>query len=78
MEARRSLGIDRERPADDDPVAAPARRAGQGCGYDAVARQIADMRVAGILDAAGILRLALETAVSGAVMALTTDAPRSP
>lgn len=52
---------------------AEARRAGRGCGYDAVARQIADMRVAGILDAAGILRLALETAVSGAVMALTTD-----
>jgi chaperonin GroEL (HSP60 family) len=29
---------------------------------------------AGILDAAGVLRLALETAVSGAAIALTTEA----
>jgi chaperonin GroEL (HSP60 family) len=29
---------------------------------------------AGILDAAGVLRLALETAVSGASIALTTEA----
>jgi chaperonin GroEL len=50
-----------------------ARRCGATFGYDARTRQIVDMRAAGIMDAAGVLRLALETAVSGALMALTTE-----
>jgi chaperonin GroEL len=53
---------------------AAAQRRGPGFGYDAVRAQIVPMEEAGILDAAGILRLALQTAVSGASMALTTEA----
>jgi chaperonin GroEL len=53
---------------------ARAQRQGPGFGLDAVSGQIVDMEVAGILDAAGVLGEALRTAVSGAVMALTTDA----
>lgn len=52
---------------------AEARRCGAGFGYDAVQAHIVDMRAAGIVDAMDVLRLALETAVSGAAMALTTD-----
>jgi chaperonin GroEL len=44
-----------------------------GYGYDGRTRQIVDMRQAGILDSVVVLKKALETAVSGAAMALTTD-----
>lgn len=54
-------------------VLAETRRRGVGAGYDAMRGQIVDMVEAGILDAVGVLRLALQTAVSGAAMALTTD-----
>ncbi len=59
--------------AEPGALLAEAQRHGLGFGYDAIADEVVDMRAAGILDAAGILRVALETAVSGAVMALTTD-----
>jgi chaperonin GroEL len=52
---------------------ARAQRAGPAYGYDVRQDRITIMEEAGILDAAGILRLALETAISGAIMALTTD-----
>jgi len=55
-------------------VLARAQRRGPGFGLDAVSGQIVDMEAAGILDAVGVLREALQTAVSGAVMAFTTDA----
>ena len=51
-----------------------AQRRGKEFGLDAVRGQIVDMEKNGILDAAGVLREALQTAVSGAVMALTTEA----
>jgi len=54
-------------------VLAQTRRRGPGAGYDAMQGHIVDMAGAGILDAVGVLRLALQTAVSGAAMALTTD-----
>jgi chaperonin GroEL len=59
----------------DSPAAvlAEARRQGAGTGYDALQGRIVNMAEAGILDAAGVLRLALMTAVSGAAMALSTD-----
>lgn len=52
---------------------ADARRAGPTFGYDAVQDRIVDMAEAGIWDAAGVLAAALETAASGAIMALTTE-----
>jgi chaperonin GroEL len=59
----------------DSPGAmlAEARRQGAGWGYNAFTRQVENMAQAGILDAVGVLRLALETAVSGACIALTTE-----
>lgn len=54
-------------------VLAEARRCGEGFGYDALKGQVVHMEEAGILDAAGVLRQALETAVSGAIMALTIE-----
>lgn len=52
---------------------AEARRQGPGVGYNALTGQTVPMIEAGIVDAAGTLRLALETAVSGAAIALTTE-----
>ncbi len=49
------------------------RRRGPDFGYDAIADQVVAMREAGILDAVGVLHTALATAVSGAMMALTTE-----
>ena len=59
----------------DSPSAllAESRRQGTGVGYDALRGQLVDMAEAGILDAVGVLRLALMTAVSGAAMALSTE-----
>jgi chaperonin GroEL len=54
-------------------VLAEARRQGPGIGYDALRGRMVNMTEAGILDAAGVLRLALMTAVSGAALALTTE-----
>ena len=61
--------------ADASPLIflAKVRRLGTGVGYDALRGQIVTMAEAGILDAAGVLRLALMTAVSGAAMALSTE-----
>jgi chaperonin GroEL len=44
-----------------------------GYGVDARTRQIVDLRQAGIVDSVLVLKRALEIAVSGAAMALTTD-----
>jgi chaperonin GroEL len=52
---------------------AEAQRLGPGFGYDAMTKQIVNMEEAGILDAVGVLRQALEIAVSGAIMAFTTE-----
>jgi chaperonin GroEL len=58
------------------PAAALARAQLRGprFGLDAVSGRTVDMEATGILDAVGVLREALQTAVSGAVMAFTTDA----
>jgi chaperonin GroEL len=58
-----------------DPAAvlAQVQRQGPGFGYDAVQGRVVNMAQADILDAVGVLRLALQTAVSGAAMALTTE-----
>ncbi|MEW5957701.1 MAG: TCP-1/cpn60 chaperonin family protein [Chloroflexota bacterium] len=59
----------------DSPAAmlSEARRQGPGQGYNALTGEIVNMTQAGIVDAVGILRLALETAVSGAAMAFSTE-----
>jgi chaperonin GroEL len=71
----------------EEPMRAIARNAGcnpdvmvekvkafpKGYGVDARTRQIVDMRQAGIVDSVLVLKKALEIAVSGAAMALTTD-----
>jgi chaperonin GroEL len=54
-------------------VLAETRRLEPETGYNALTGQIVNMIDAGILDAAGVLRLALETAISGAAVALTTE-----
>jgi chaperonin GroEL len=54
-------------------VIAQAQQRGAGFGCDAMSGDIVAMSEAGILDSAGVLREALQTAVSGAMMALTTD-----
>ena len=53
---------------------AAAKEAGPGHALDATTGEISDMRQAQALDPLKIARIALETATSGAVMALTTDA----
>ena len=54
-------------------VMAQMQKRGPVFGYDAVKRQIVSMEKDGILDPAGVLTAALQTAVSGAMMALTTE-----
>jgi chaperonin GroEL len=52
---------------------AEAQRRGANFGCDALTGQIVAMDDAGILDSVGVAREALQTAISGAVMALTTE-----
>lgn len=59
--------------ADDGALLIEAQRRGPGYGFEVLKGEIVEMVTAGVLDAAGVLRAALETAVSGAVMALTTE-----
>ena len=54
-------------------IRAEAQARGADFGYDAMNEQIVSMRDVGIVDAVGVLRQALQTAASGAVMALTTE-----
>jgi chaperonin GroEL len=63
------------------PLVAQVQRCGPGYGFDVEQGQIVDMVEANIVDPVTVLHVALETAVSGAIMALTTEAlihkPRS-
>jgi chaperonin GroEL len=54
-------------------VVAQVKASSPGWGFDALTGQVVDMWAAGILDPAWVLKTALEAAVSGAAMALTTD-----
>lgn len=53
---------------------AEAQRRGPGWGWDALTGQMVSLEAAGIIDPSVVLREALQTAASGAVMALTTEA----
>jgi chaperonin GroEL len=44
-----------------------------GCGYDVMRGEVTDMMAANIVDPVKVLQVALQTAVSGALMLLTTD-----
>lgn len=46
---------------------------GDGCGYDVMSKEFTNMWAANIVDPVKVLHVALETGVSGALMALTTD-----
>ncbi|MCS7221788.1 MAG: chaperonin GroEL [Anaerolineae bacterium] len=50
------------------------QRRGPNYGYNVLTGEVVDMMKAGIMDAAKVLRVALETAVSGATMAFTAGA----
>lgn len=54
-------------------VIAQVKASPPGWGFDALRGQVVDMWTAGILDPVRVLKTALEAAVSGAAMALTTD-----
>lgn len=49
-------------------------RARKTLAYDAISRSVRPAAKAGVIDPAGVLRAAIETAVSGAMMALTVEA----
>jgi chaperonin GroEL len=56
-----------------DAILAQVRCRGNGCGYDVLREAFTDMAAAQMVDPVKVLHVALETAVSGALMALTTD-----
>lgn len=55
-------------------VIAEARRQGPGYGFEVFGERVVDMVEEGIVDPATVVKRALQQAVSGAVMLLTTDA----
>jgi chaperonin GroEL len=65
--------IARNAGAIPDVIIEKARTGPKGYGFDSRSCQIVDMRQAGIVDSVRVLKTALEIAVSGAAMALTTD-----
>jgi chaperonin GroEL len=56
-----------------EPVLAEIRLAGSGYGYDQRSGRIVPMLAAGIADGAAVVETAIRTAVSTAIMALSTD-----
>lgn len=55
------------------PILACVQRAGNGTGYDVMRGELTDVMGANIIDPVKVLQVALETGVSGALMALTTE-----
>lgn len=66
--------IVRNAARDHKAILAKLRESPPGHGYDAMQDRIVDMTQGGILDPLKVVRTALETGVSGGLMALTTDA----
>jgi chaperonin GroEL len=58
---------------DANVILAQMLDAGAGCGYDVMRHEFTNMCAANIVDPLKVLQVALETGVSGALMALTTD-----
>jgi chaperonin GroEL len=58
---------------DAPSIMARITESGAGCGYDVMRQQFTNMMAANIVDPVKVLQVALQTGVSGALMALTTD-----
>lgn len=58
---------------DDAECLDDVRRAGPGFGFDVHAGRVVEMNAAGIVDAAGVMYMAIREAVSSAALALTVD-----
>jgi chaperonin GroEL len=58
---------------DASAIIAQVAESGAGCGYDVMYGQFTNMIAANIVDPVKVLQVALQTGVSGALMALTTD-----
>ncbi len=56
-----------------DTIVDKVKDSPDGFGFDAITGKIVDMKTAGIVDALKVIEKALQVAVSGATMALTTD-----
>jgi chaperonin GroEL (HSP60 family) len=56
------------------PVAHAVKQGAGRIGFDAVQRQLVDVDAAGLFDPVNVVRTALRNAVSGAVMAMLTEA----
>jgi chaperonin GroEL len=54
-------------------VMAHALHAGSGCGFDVMRGEFVNMWAANLVDPVKVLQVALESGVSGALMALTTE-----
>jgi chaperonin GroEL len=59
---------------EDAPILEQVRAAGAGYGFDVLGEQVHKMVEAGIYDPTRVVRFALETGVSGALMGVTTEA----
>ncbi|OUC09119.1 hypothetical protein RY27_04820 [Litorilinea aerophila] len=56
-----------------EPILARLLEARGGCGFDVIRGQFTDMVAAAILDPLQVVQMALQTAVSGAIMHVTTE-----
>jgi chaperonin GroEL len=56
-----------------DVILERVKSSATGFGFDAVTGQIVDMQACGVLDSASVIKKALEIAIGGAALALTTD-----
>jgi chaperonin GroEL len=59
---------------EETPILEHVRAAGPGHGFDVLAGEVRKMVEAGIYDPTRVVRFALETGVSGALMGVTTEA----
>lgn len=65
--------IARNAGVDPQPIIADARRHGEGWTFDVIRHEWVDAWDAGIVDPLPVVQMALQTSVSAAMMALTTD-----
>jgi chaperonin GroEL len=59
---------------EDAPIIERVREKGPGWGFDVHRGEVAEMVVAGVYDPARVVRVAVDTGVSGAMMGITTEA----
>jgi chaperonin GroEL len=59
---------------EEAPIIEQVRAAGPGYGFDVIGGRVSKMVESGIYDPTRVVRFALETGVSGALMGVTTEA----